>query len=130
MQNSGKSNVSLLQTLLQQAPPGIFGGKDQAGKASELQANATAVQMQNTHISPRQPEAWTRYLQTVGRFPDVFTVSRPFAIGEHIPYPMSSLYTSHKSSGCTPKEAYPRASDVLCLNVRTQQLLGICLLLP
>ena len=66
MQNSGKSNVSLLQTLLQQAPPGVFGGKDQAGKASELQANATAVQMQNTHISPRQPEAWARYLQTVG----------------------------------------------------------------
>lgn len=130
MQNSGKSNVSLLQTLLQQAPPGVFGGKDQAGKASELQANATAVQMQNTHISPRQPEAWARYLQTVGQFPDIFTVSQPLAIGEHIPYPMSSLYTSHQSSGCTPETAYPRASDVLYLIVRIQQILGICSLLP
>lgn len=26
-------------------------------------ANATAAQMQNTHITPRQPEAWTRQLQ-------------------------------------------------------------------
>ena len=68
MQNSGRSNVSLLQSLLKQAPPGVFGGKDQAGKASELQANATAVQMQNTHISPRQPEAWANYLQMVGPF--------------------------------------------------------------
>ena len=96
MQNSGKSNVSLLQTLLQQAPPGVFGGKDQAGKASELHANATAVQMQNTHISPRQPEAWARYLQTVGQSLDIFTVLQPLAVGEHISYPILSSYTSHQ----------------------------------
>lgn len=101
MQNSGSSNVSLLQTLLQQAPPGVFGGKDQAGKASELQANATAVQMQNTHISPRQPEAWAKYLQTVGQFPEVYTVSQPHAVGEHVSYSMWSLYASHQSSDCT-----------------------------
>jgi len=31
----------------------------------ELQANAQATQMQNTHISPREPEAWTRQLQEI-----------------------------------------------------------------
>ena len=107
MQNSGRSNVSLLQTLLKQAPPGVFGGKDQAGKASELQANATAVQMQNTHISPRQPEAWTRYLQMVSQFRENFTVSLAFAVGERISYSMWSLYASHQSSNCTLEATYP-----------------------
>ena len=74
MENSGQgANQSLLQDLLNQVPSGMFGGKDQAGKADELQANATAAQMQNTHISPREPEAWTRQLQEVrtleGGFP-------------------------------------------------------------
>lgn len=63
-QNSGQ-NVSVLQDLLDKVPSGIFGDKDQKGKASELQANAAAHQMQNTHISPRQPEQWTRYLSDV-----------------------------------------------------------------
>jgi hypothetical protein len=64
MQTSGQGgNSSLLQDLLSQVPSGLFGGKDQAGKADELQANATAAQMQNTHITPRQPEAWTSQLQ-------------------------------------------------------------------
>lgn len=116
MQNSGSSNVSLLQTLLQQAPPGVFGGKDQAGKASELQANATAVQMQNTHISPRQPEEWTRYLQTVGQLPEIFTVSQPLAVGEPTSYTMWSSYVSHQSSDCTLEIAYPRAFNVLRLD--------------
>jgi len=64
MQTSGQvENPSLLQDLLNQVPSSLFGGKDQAGKADELQANATAAQMQNTHITPRQPEAWTKQLQ-------------------------------------------------------------------
>ena len=66
MENSSQGgNTSLLQDLLNQVPSSMFGGKDQAGKASKVQANATAAQMQNTHISPRQPEAWTRQLQDV-----------------------------------------------------------------
>ena len=65
MQSSGTTNPSLLQDLLSQVPAGLFGGKDQAGKADELQANAQAAQMQNMNISPRQPEAWTRQLQEV-----------------------------------------------------------------
>ena len=65
MQSSGQGDTSMLQDLFNQVPSGLFGGKDQAGKASELQANATAAQMQNTHISPRQPEAWTRQLNQI-----------------------------------------------------------------
>ena len=58
-------NVSILQDLLNQVPDGLFGGKDQAGKADELQQSAQAAQMQNTHITPREPEEWTRQLQEV-----------------------------------------------------------------
>lgn len=62
-QSSG--NVSMLQDLLNQVPDGLFGGKDEAGKADELQQNAQAAQMQNTHITPREPEEWTKQLQEV-----------------------------------------------------------------
>ena len=65
MQTSGQADTSLLQDLLSQVPSGLFGGKDQGGKVNELQANATAAQMQNTHISPRQPEAWARQLDQI-----------------------------------------------------------------
>ncbi|KAL8732439.1 MAG: hypothetical protein Q9181_003959 [Wetmoreana brouardii] len=65
-QNSG-NNTSVLQDLLNQVPSGLFGGKDQAGKADELQMNTQSAQMQNTHISPREPEAWTRQLQECQR---------------------------------------------------------------
>ena len=63
-QNS-QADGSVLQDLLHKIPSGIFGGKDEAGKANELQQNAQAHQMQNTRISPRQPEEWTRYLDDV-----------------------------------------------------------------
>ena len=64
-QNSG--NTSILQDLLNQVPSGLFGGGDQAGKVDELQANATAAQMEQTHISPREPEAWARSLQEISK---------------------------------------------------------------
>ena len=41
MADSNQNNPSILQDLLDQVPSGLFGGKDQAGKADELQANAT-----------------------------------------------------------------------------------------
>jgi hypothetical protein len=63
-QNGGQ-NDSILQDLLNKIPSGVFGGKDQAGKANELKQNAVNHQMQNAHISPRQPEEWTRYLNDV-----------------------------------------------------------------
>ncbi|CAO1605666.1 hypothetical protein XANCAGTX0491_009172 [Xanthoria calcicola] len=64
---SGGNNTSILQDLLNQVPSGLFGGKDEAGKADELQMNAQAAQMQNTHITPREPEAWTRQLEETQR---------------------------------------------------------------
>lgn len=67
MAGSNQNNTSVLQDLLNQVPSGLFGGKDQAGKADELQANATAAQMQQSTVSPRQPEQWTQYIQDVQR---------------------------------------------------------------
>ena len=43
MAGSNQGNSSVLQDLLNQVPSGLFGGKDQAGKADELQANATGM---------------------------------------------------------------------------------------
>lgn len=57
-----QANKSMVQQLLNSLPSAFLGGKDQAGKADELEANATAQQMKNTRISPRQPEEWTNYL--------------------------------------------------------------------
>jgi hypothetical protein len=57
-------DVSLLQELFDKIPSGILGG-DQAGKAQELQAHPTAHQMQNSRISPWQPEEWQQHLMDV-----------------------------------------------------------------
>jgi hypothetical protein len=65
LQNSENSDASMLEDLLNKVPSGIFGGKDEAGKVQELKQNSQAHQMQNTRISPRQPEEWTRYLHDV-----------------------------------------------------------------
>lgn len=46
-------------------PSGLFGGNDPAGKANELQSNAQAAQLQNTHITPREPEAFTEQLREI-----------------------------------------------------------------
>ena len=67
MQNSGSANTSFLQELLSSVPSGIFGSSDQAGKVNELQANAAAAQMSQMHVSPRQPEAFTRQMQQVAK---------------------------------------------------------------
>lgn len=67
MQNSGSANTSILQGLLSSVPSGIFGSSDQAGKVNELQANAAAAQMSQMHVSPRQPEAFTRQMQQVAK---------------------------------------------------------------
>jgi len=67
LQEGGNGDTSLLKELLSSIPSGIFGGKDQAGKADELQANATAAQMTHMRITPRQPEAFTRQMQQVSQ---------------------------------------------------------------
>ena len=60
-------NTSILHDLLNQVPSGLFGGSNPAGKVDELQMNSQAAQMQNTHITPRQPEEWTKQLQAISK---------------------------------------------------------------
>jgi hypothetical protein len=65
LQNGSRNDNSLLKELLDKLPSGLFGGDDKASKADELQANATAAQMQNLHVSPKEPEAFTRQLDEI-----------------------------------------------------------------
>lgn len=67
LKQGNQANNSLLKELLSSIPSGLFGGTDQAGKADELQANATAAQMSQMRVSPLQPEAWTRQMQEVSK---------------------------------------------------------------
>lgn len=67
MQEGGNSDTSALKNLLSSIPSGIFGDKDPAGKADELQDNATAAQMNQVRVSPREPEEFTQQMQEVQR---------------------------------------------------------------
>ncbi|KAL5381652.1 hypothetical protein DPSP01_007100 [Paraphaeosphaeria sporulosa] len=60
-----KQNKSAIKDLLAKLPSGIFGDKDQAGKADELEANAQAAKMDNMHISPKEPEEFTQQLDAL-----------------------------------------------------------------
>jgi hypothetical protein len=57
-----QKNSSAIKDLLNKLPDGIFGGKDQAGKAEELEQNAQAAQMNNMQISPKDPEEFTQQI--------------------------------------------------------------------
>lgn len=57
-----QADTSLLQDLLDKVPEGIFGGQNESQKADELKQNAQAHQMQNTRITPREPEEWLSYI--------------------------------------------------------------------
>jgi hypothetical protein len=57
-----KGNKSQIKDLLSQLPDGIFGGKDQAGKADELEENSQANAMGNMRVTPKEPEAFTEQL--------------------------------------------------------------------
>jgi hypothetical protein len=67
MQSSTTADTSVLKSLLNSLPSGLFGGDDHAAKADELQANAAAAQMSQMHVSPREPEAFTRQMQQVAK---------------------------------------------------------------
>ncbi|EXJ90061.1 hypothetical protein A1O3_03129 [Capronia epimyces CBS 606.96] len=64
---NGDQDNSILQGLLDKIPSGVFGGKDEAGKADELKQNSLNHAMESSRISPRQPEEWTQYLNDVQR---------------------------------------------------------------
>lgn len=55
-------NKSKIKELLSQLPEGIFGGKDESGKADELEENANAAAMGNVQITPKEPEAFTEQI--------------------------------------------------------------------
>ncbi|CAH0056517.1 unnamed protein product [Clonostachys solani] len=65
LQESAKSDTSLLKDLLDKIPDGIFGDKHESDKLEQLQENANNAQMENMNVSPRQPEEFTRYVQEV-----------------------------------------------------------------
>ncbi|KAL0264382.1 hypothetical protein SLS55_000331 [Diplodia seriata] len=58
---------SMVKDLLSKLPDGMFGGKDEAGKADELEANATAGQMENMEITPKEPEAFVEQAEQIRR---------------------------------------------------------------
>jgi len=63
MANAERSeNKSKIKELLAKLPPGIFGGKDEASKADELENNANAAAMGNIQITPKEPEAFTEQI--------------------------------------------------------------------
>jgi hypothetical protein len=55
-------NKSKIKDLLSQLPDGIFGGKDQAGKADELEQSSNAAAMGNMRVSPKEPEEFTQQI--------------------------------------------------------------------
>lgn len=59
-------DTSLLQGLLSKLPPGIIGG-NQGEKLDEIQSNASAAQEQTEPVSPKDPEQFTIYVQTLFR---------------------------------------------------------------
>ncbi|KAI1158492.1 NIMA-interacting protein tinc [Nemania serpens] len=65
LQEHSNDDTSILADLLDKIPDGVFGGDDKKEKMGEIQSNAQAAQMENTSISPREPEEFTRYAQQV-----------------------------------------------------------------
>jgi len=65
LQQGAKSDTSMLRDLLDKIPDGIFGDKHQSDRVDELQNNAATAQMENTSVSPRDPEEFTQYIQNV-----------------------------------------------------------------
>jgi hypothetical protein len=72
MANGSQADNSILKDLLGSVPSSLFGGEDQGGKVNELQANATAAQLSNMHVSPRKPEAFTKQMQQVSH--DIYPI--------------------------------------------------------
>ena len=65
--NNQKNDTSYIKDLLDKIPDGIF-GTDEKKKMDEVQENATAAQMQQTQISPRDPEEQTLYATSVAEW--------------------------------------------------------------
>ncbi|KAJ6781436.1 hypothetical protein PWT90_10288 [Aphanocladium album] len=60
-----QSDTSFLRELLDKIPDGILGGGKEKQRIDEIQENANAAQMQNTSVSPRDPEEFTLYVKNI-----------------------------------------------------------------
>ncbi|KAI1818293.1 NIMA-interacting protein tinc [Poronia punctata] len=65
LQQNSKNDTSYVADLLDKIPDGVFGGTDEKSKMNDIQSNAQAAQMENTSISPRDPEEFTQYVQQI-----------------------------------------------------------------
>ncbi|PNY26532.1 Uncharacterized protein TCAP_03539 [Tolypocladium capitatum] len=65
LKESQDADTSMLRDLLDMIPGGIFGDKNQGARIDEIQSNASAAQMQNTSVSPRDPEEFTLYVHNM-----------------------------------------------------------------
>lgn len=65
LQQGAQGDTSILRNLLDKIPSGLFGGDDKKSKMEELQNNANSAQMQQTSISPRDPEEYTLYIKNI-----------------------------------------------------------------
>ncbi|KAH8682245.1 heterokaryon incompatibility protein Het-C-domain-containing protein [Xylariales sp. PMI_506] len=66
LQNNSRSDTSILANLLDMIPDGILGGNKKQ-QMQDIQSNAASSQMQNLSVSPREPEEFTRQVQTIFR---------------------------------------------------------------
>ncbi|KAK4626414.1 hypothetical protein CLAFUW4_04394 [Fulvia fulva] len=67
IQQSQNADTSMLKDLLDKLPSGILGDDDHKNKADQLQANAQAAQMENMHISPKDPEEFTQQMEEISK---------------------------------------------------------------
>ncbi|KAI1855623.1 hypothetical protein JX266_000488 [Neoarthrinium moseri] len=65
LQNNSRNDTSIIEGLLDKIPDGLIGGGDKKQQLHEIQDNASASQVQNMSVSPREPEEYTRYVQDI-----------------------------------------------------------------
>lgn len=64
LKENRNKDTSYLRDLLDKIPDGVL-GSDKKSKVDEIQQNAQASQLQNTSVSPRDPEEFTQYISNV-----------------------------------------------------------------
>ncbi|KAK3301056.1 heterokaryon incompatibility Het-C, partial [Chaetomium fimeti] len=64
LQQSTKTDTSLLRDLLDKIPDGLLGGSDKS-KLDDIQQDAQAAQMENVEVSPREPEEFTNHIRRI-----------------------------------------------------------------
>ncbi|KAH8766767.1 NIMA-interacting protein tinc [Diaporthe sp. PMI_573] len=67
LQQSQNTDTSMLRNLLDKIPDGLFGSDDKKSKMDDIQQNASAAQVEQMSVSPRDPEEYTLYVQNIFR---------------------------------------------------------------